>query len=393
MHKIYLLIIISSLIGFLPSNFVRAEESDFYADSVYSASNQVYQSENSLGEPDSVSTSFFDKDAVLILDLGESEEGTGDLTIYFSLLNFGAGYRIEFMDTDLIKVQTSANTLPLSTSELTITYLGGVPYRYVSITSTEEEVWKLDAIKVSSINEIIEEEEEGEGEESATEEGETEEDTEEDTTHSSETTCEDNRGLLVKLPNDNNPETTADTIVYAMGCDGTRHLFPDELTYKTWWTNFEDVAFVDENFMAYHEAGANATIRPGTDLIKTSSDPKVYAVEPNGILRWIPSEEIATSLFGTSWNARIVDVSEDFFSDYTIGDDLTINVYPTGTIGYLSTGQVVYLEGTTYYTFAGELWSSGRFQSKFLIDLDDEIMTNYSNGGDITENDDIVYPY
>ncbi|MFH1253266.1 MAG: hypothetical protein V1664_02965 [Candidatus Uhrbacteria bacterium] len=399
MRKIYFLIILAFLVGFLPPNLSRAAETDLYADAVYSASNQVYQPSNSLEAPDGIYTEFWEEDTTLTLDLGEGEEGTGDLTLYFNVLNFGAGYRVEFLTTDLIKVQTTGNTLPLS-SELTIAYVGGVPYRYVAITSLEDEQWRLDAIMVASINEAPEEEIIIDGEENLSEEM-TEEEMREFLNDFVEGftdmvsdwfSCGDNQGLIVKRPDDGNSVTDADSIVYTIGCDNTLHIFPDEQTFKTWWTDFDSISYINGAFLASHELGNNVTIRPGTYLVKQASDPKVYAVEPEGVLRWIPDETTAQTLYGENWNARVIDIPEAIFSDYTLGEDLTTEAYPTGTIGYLPTGEVVYLDGNYYYTFVNGL-NAGRFQSKFLVDLDDNVMTNYYSDGGLNEDSSILYPF
>lgn len=387
MRKLYIFTILTFLAGLIPPNLSLAAETGLYADAVYSASNQVYQPSNSLGAPDGIYTDFFAKNATFTLDLGENENGTGDLTFYFKVLNYGAGYNIDFLDAGFIKVQTTGNILPLSTTELTIAYVGGVPYRYVTITSLYDEQWQIDAVMTASIYETVEVEEAEET--TPTEETKT---PPIDTINETET-CGGNQGLIVKRPDDGSLQTNADSIVYTIGCDNTLHVFPDEQTFKTWWTDFDDLAFVNSGFLTTHEEGAKVTIRPGTYLVKLPSDPKVYAVEPGGILRWLPDETTAETLYGVGWNTRIIDLSESLFSDYSIGDDLTAEFYPDGTIGYLSTGQVVYLEDDTYHAFIGELWSTGRFQSKFLVDLDDTITANYFAGDEWNENSEILFPF
>jgi plastocyanin len=57
-------------------------------------------------------------------------------------------------------------------------------------------------------------------------------------------------------------------------------------------------------------------------MIKINSDPKVYAVDENGELRWVMSEEIAIDLYGTSWNTMIDDVPDAFFGNYRIGPNV-----------------------------------------------------------------------
>ena len=393
MKKIYLLIIISLFLGFVsPAKTLAANEIDLYANSVYSTGDQTYKPENSLGAPDSIYTDFFEKDTTITLDMGEDESGIGDLTLYFKTQDYRASYRVEFLDADLNKLQTSSNAFPTSVSEVTLSYTGSLPYRFVTITSVEEEIWSLDAIMTSEI-EIVE---------TPTEEEMTDEELTQLLNDFAEglislfsdfSLCGGNQGLLVKYVDDGNVATDADSIIYEIGCDGALHIVPNESTYKTWWTNYEDVSFIESSFLISHELGSNVTIRPGTNLVKQASSPKVYAVEPGGVLRWIPDETTAVTLYGPKWNMIVLDIPDAIFSDYTIGEDLNSTTYPKGILGYISTGQVVYLDNNTYYTMPGDVMSAMRFQSKFLVDLNDVIMLNYMYGGDLMEDSSVSLPF
>jgi len=65
--------------------------------------------------------------------------------------------------------------------------------------------------------------------------------------------------------------------------------------------------------------GENITYRPGVKMIKITTDPKVYAVSRNGLLRWVSSEEIAKSIFGSGWNQLVDDLPDPFFINYKVG--------------------------------------------------------------------------
>jgi hypothetical protein len=67
-------------------------------------------------------------------------------------------------------------------------------------------------------------------------------------------------------------------------------------------------------------------------MVKITHDPKVYAVEPGGVLRWVSSEAIAEELYGDDWNKQIVDVDETFWKNYTIGAQITDSFEPP--VGY-----------------------------------------------------------
>ncbi len=107
--------------------------------------------------------------------------------------------------------------------------------------------------------------------------------------------------------------------VYYYGADGKRYVFPNETTYKTWYADFSMVKTITDGELAAITIGGNVTDRPGVKLVKITTDPKVYAVAANGTLRWLSTASIAASLYGANWGAMIVDVSDAFFVNYTIG--------------------------------------------------------------------------
>ncbi len=131
-------------------------------------------------------------------------------------------------------------------------------------------------------------------------------------------------GDLVKSP------TASDVYYYA--ADGKRYVFPNEKTYKSWYADFSTVKTITGAELAALPLGANVTIRPGTKLVKITTDPKVYAVAPNGTLRWIETEAIAIALYGSAWAQRVVDVPDGYFVNYTVGASVSSAVHPDGTV-------------------------------------------------------------
>jgi hypothetical protein len=107
--------------------------------------------------------------------------------------------------------------------------------------------------------------------------------------------------------------------VYYCGADCKRYVFPNEKTYKTWYSNFSSVIKISDTNLAKIQVGGNVTYRPGVKMIKISINPKVYAVSKGGVLRPIKDEATATALYGSNWSRMIDDVSEIFFTNYTIG--------------------------------------------------------------------------
>jgi hypothetical protein len=108
-----------------------------------------------------------------------------------------------------------------------------------------------------------------------------------------------------------------------IGDDGKRHPFPNEDTFFSWgYGSFGGVDPVDAETMASYPMGATVTIKPGTYLVKLQTVPKVYAVAPGHTLRWVVSEEVAIELYGEDWNNNVVDVSDAFWPDYVLGEDI-----------------------------------------------------------------------
>ncbi len=122
--------------------------------------------------------------------------------------------------------------------------------------------------------------------------------------------------------------------VYYLGQDGERYVFPNEDTYFSWYSDFSSVVTIPQAELESYPLGSNVNIRPGTQLVKITTDPTVYAVEKGGTLRAIPYETTAEALYGENWAKRVVDVPDAFFVNYTIdeGNEVSSDAYPQGTV-------------------------------------------------------------
>lgn len=112
------------------------------------------------------------------------------------------------------------------------------------------------------------------------------------------------------------------TAVYYYGYDGKRHAYLNSKLYHTWYADFSAVKTIPETQMAAITLGGNVTVRPGTLLIKITSLPRVYAIEPGGVRRWVPSESAAYILYGADWAKKVMDISELLFLEYPEGPAL-----------------------------------------------------------------------
>lgn len=113
---------------------------------------------------------------------------------------------------------------------------------------------------------------------------------------------------------------------------GKRYAFPNETVYKTWFKDFSTVITISDTQLAGIPLGGNVRMKEGVHLVKIQTDPKTYAVEPEGVLRWIQTETHARSLYGDAWAARVRDVDVTLFSDYSIGAPLGQTEIPAGYV-------------------------------------------------------------
>lgn len=130
--------------------------------------------------------------------------------------------------------------------------------------------------------------------------------------------------------------------VYYYADNGKRYVFPDENTYFSWYSDFSGVVTIPQSELESIPIGGNVTMRPGTNLVKITTDPKVYAVEDGGKLVHVADEDTASSLYGEDWADRVVDVPDSFFVNYTQTDEEVSGAdYPQGSL--------VNVDGEVYY--------------------------------------------
>lgn len=110
--------------------------------------------------------------------------------------------------------------------------------------------------------------------------------------------------------------------VYYIGADGKRHAFPNSRVFFTWYSNFDGVRAVTAERLGQYMLGLNVTYRPGARMVKFTTDPKVYVVGRGGILRWVKTEALARAYYGDTWNTKIDDIPDAFYTNYTFGADV-----------------------------------------------------------------------
>ena len=175
--------------------------------------------------------------------------------------------------------------------------------------------------------------------------------------------------------------------VYYLSSNGKRYTFPQDKVFFSWYPDFSSVKTVSESELASHQIGGNMHYRSGSSLVKVTTDPRVYAVQPNGILRWIPNEATALKLYGSTWNKNINDLPDAFFAppNYNIGEALaaTGNQFPDGYIAKLGS-DTYYISGTTKRLITSAGSTANNIQAKFVHTATADQLAGYTNGTSIT---------
>ncbi len=145
-------------------------------------------------------------------------------------------------------------------------------------------------------------------------------------------------GNLVKGPNSD--------AVYLIDGMQKKRVFPDRKTYMTWYTDFNAVKLVPVAELDMYPDGKPMPFRSGTKLITHPNTARVYAVEYDGNIRWIPSEQCATTLYGSNWAKLVQDVQETTFgSVYSVGSDVDCIHHPKGTLLQKKNDPTIYYVG------------------------------------------------
>ncbi|MBI5254731.1 hypothetical protein HY932_03070 [Candidatus Falkowbacteria bacterium] len=132
-------------------------------------------------------------------------------------------------------------------------------------------------------------------------------------------------GTLIQAPNN--------TAVYYYGSDGKRYVFPHEKYYKTWYADFKNITTITADEMGVIEIGGNVSIRPGTKLVKFTTAPSVYAVEPGSKLKKIGTEAAAKALYGANWAKNVIDLYDTLYTNYAKQTgELDGTAYPVGAV-------------------------------------------------------------
>jgi len=169
--------------------------------------------------------------------------------------------------------------------------------------------------------------------------------------------------------------------VYYYAADQKRYVFPNEKTYWSWYQDFSSVNTITDGELAAIMIGGNVTIRPGTKLVKITTDPKTYAVTKGGVLHWVESEAVATALYGANWAQRVVDVPDGFFVNYTVGSSIPTAVHPDGTlISYTGSTDKFVVSNGKKRKISSDAWTANGWNATNVI----QTTVVYPAGSDVT---------
>ncbi len=175
---------------------------------------------------------------------------------------------------------------------------------------------------------------------------------------------------------------------YYYGADGKRYVFPHEKQFFSWFKDFSSVKTITDAELAAISIGGNVTERPGTKLVKITTDPKTYAVTQGGVLHWIQSEAIAKALYGDNWNQRVIDVPDAFFVNYTVGSAVATNVHPDGTLIQMAGDSNWYVVwgGMKRKLASDAVFSANGFDKQWVITTP----IVYGNDSDVTGSESVL---
>jgi len=196
-------------------------------------------------------------------------------------------------------------------------------------------------------------------------------------------------GDLIKSPNS--------SAVYYVGEGNTKYVFPNGTTYLTWYPDFSLVNTVTQETLQNYETSGNVVARAGTKLIQFVTinpdgtmyvdDPKVYALEPNGVKRWLTTAYLAQQLYGTNWETKIYGCPNYLIDNYPTGADLIYAAYPEGSLVKQSGSSTVYYINSDgqKQNVTGAGFTANLFHDEF-VNITSLSLDNYPNGTTISAN-------
>lgn len=128
--------------------------------------------------------------------------------------------------------------------------------------------------------------------------------------------------------------------LYYYAADGKKYLFPNMVTYRTWFSDLGRVKDITtKEFKAVSLGTKIVTVRPGVKPIMFIGIDKNFVVGAGNTLREVRDEAIMKSFYGESWKKKIAKLPAEDIINYEIGRFVssTIDYSPKAQKKYAST--------------------------------------------------------
>ncbi|MBI5023208.1 MAG: hypothetical protein HZC05_03565 [Candidatus Magasanikbacteria bacterium] len=156
--------------------------------------------------------------------------------------------------------------------------------------------------------------------------------------------------------------------VFYYSADGKRYTFPTDKVFFSWYKDWTVVKKIPDAQMGNITIGGTVAYKAGTQLVKIQTDPKVYAVEPGGSIRWVETEAIAKSLFGNDWAKKVHDVDPSIFPYvYKVGSSVNTASYPVGALVKVGSDYFYVNAANSKQKVSADVLAANGFQTKYAV--------------------------
>lgn len=178
--------------------------------------------------------------------------------------------------------------------------------------------------------------------------------------------------------------TEASPNYYMVDENYRRRLFTDDQIFATWYSGDEEVQRLTPEEMATVPLGIPMLPRPGTLLVRTPADGKIYAVEPDRVARWIKNESQLVALYGSDWELQVMDLDTELFKYLEFGKTLGEDEYPNGYLA--GNGDLVcYFEDQTCWEITPSALELNRLSSIYIRSISDADLAEVKIGAEIID--------
>lgn len=163
-------------------------------------------------------------------------------------------------------------------------------------------------------------------------------------------------------------KTTKSSAVYIVDDNLKRHLFPNSVTFWTWYSGSwadQKIRVVTQDEFDILDSGKNVIARPGVNLLMFDNSSKSYAETPGGVLCE------TRSLYGDNWLTRVINIQSSFETDYVKDSSCIITSngkLPNGTlISYIKSADIYLIDGDKKRKVSPEGFKANGFKTTSIV--------------------------